>query len=148
MGKVGQPFELAELETKPPLSTNPSITDDIQQTLATLVGFDGVQRKLIRVTPTGILQVVNPLIKGILNLGGFAATYNYQGPDIKCSEIVVRAGGSNGGDVWVNIGSAAAVDTGWPLDANEYVPLTIINLQHLHLHIVDAADKVQVLYTQ
>ena len=148
MAKVRQPFELQELDTKPPLPSDPNITDDIQQTLATLVGYDGVQRRIIKVTPTGILQVVNPLLKGILNLGGFGAAYDYQGPDIKCSEIVVRAGGSNGGDVWVNIGSTAAVDTGWPLDAGEYVPLTIINLQHLHLHIVTGADKVQIIYTQ
>ncbi|GAI92178.1 unnamed protein product, partial [marine sediment metagenome] len=39
-------------------------------------------------------------------------------------------------------------DTGWPLDANEYIVLSITDMQYLHLLIIAAAEKVIIAYTQ
>lgn len=148
MGEVRTPFELIDLQTKPPLKSNPIITDDIQQTLATLVVFDGTSRRIARGTPTGILQTVNPLAGKFVNVLADEANYVWQGDDIKCSEVVVRANPDNSQRVWVNIYAAASADVGWPLDGNEHIVLTLTNLAHLHLKILDDGEKVNILYTQ
>jgi len=148
MSEVRFPFAIEDFPTVPPLKSNPDVTDDIQQTLATLVGFDGTARRLMRVTPTGMLQTVNPLAKKFINIGDQAANYLYDGADIKCSEVVVRASPDNAGRVWVNIYAAAAADIGWPLDANEHIVLTLTNLSYLHLKIIALNEKVIIYYTQ
>lgn len=148
MGEVRTPFELPEPLTKPPLPSNPRISDDIQQTLATLVAYDGIKRRLLRSTPTGMLQTVNPLAKQFANILANTANYLWQGDDIKCSEVVVRANPDNSQRVWVNIYAAAAADTGWPLDGGEHIVLTLTNLSHLHLKILDNGEKVILYYTQ
>lgn len=148
MGEIRTPFELIDLPTKPPLPSNPRVSDDIQQTLATLVGYDGTSRRILRATPSGILQVVNPLAKEFANILSNTTNYLWQGDDIKCSEVVVRAHPDNSGRVWVNVYAAAAADTGWPLDANEHVVLTLTNLSHLHVKIIATAEKVVAFYTQ
>lgn len=148
MGEVRTPFELVDLPTKPPLKSNPIISSDIQQTLATLVGYDGTARRILKSTPTGILQTVNPLAQKFANLLADEANYVWQGDDIKCSEIVVRAHPDNSGRVWVNVYAAAAADTGWPLDGNEHIVLTLTNLSHLHIKIIANGEKVNLFYTQ
>lgn len=148
MGVIRSPFDIPELNTKPPMDTSPRVSDDIQQTLATLVGYDGVTRHLVRCTPRGLLQVVNPRIIGFLNISRTNGNYAYQGSNIPCSEIIVRADKDNSSLVWVNVFAVAGEDIGWPLSANEYITMTITNMQQLHLLIVGDAEKVVILYTQ
>lgn len=148
MGEAITPFSIVGLPTQPPLPISPRISDDIQQTLATLLGFDGTARRLLRITKSGRLEVVNPLAQKFQNILANQANYLWQGADIKCSEVVVRANPDNSGRVWVNIYADAAVDTGWPLDANEYITLTLSNLEHLQLKIIADTEKVILYYTQ
>jgi len=148
MGKPQIPFDIVDIPTKPPLTSQPLISGDIQQTLATLVCYDGETRRLVRGTKEGKLQVVNPLAALFVNISATAGNFLWQGDDIKCSEIIVRAHPDNSGRVWVNVFAAAAADTGWPLDANEHIPLTLNNLSQLHLKIINTGEKVILLYTQ
>lgn len=147
MPEVLVPLPFAELPTKPPITARIRLSEEMQQVLSLLSGYDGASRRLLRCTETGILQTVNPLLQGFINVGDEGAAYDYQGPDVKCTEVVVRSNPNNVGEVWVNVYAAAAVDTGWPLDTGEYIPLTITNLNHLHVHIVTAAEKVIIEYT-
>lgn len=148
MGDIRTPFELPDLVVRPTLPSSPRISEDIQQTLATLLGYDGTKRRLIRCTPRGMLQVVNPRIIGFINVGGLDAGGVYDGLDTPCSEVVVRAHPDNSGRVWVNVFNAAAADTGWALDKNEYIPLTLTNMLQLHLLIVSAGEGVIIAYMQ
>lgn len=148
MGEVRSPFELVDLVIKPPLKSNPIISDDIQQVLATLVGFDGTLRHILRSTPTGILQTVNPIAKKFINIPIGDAGRLYQGADIRCSEVLVRAHPENTDKVWVNIYAVADIDVGWLLKENEHIVLTLTNLSHLHLKLDGAGDKAMILYTQ
>lgn len=147
MPEIRTPMSFEDLETKPPLNPKPQISDNIQQTLATLVGFDGMSRRLIKATASGILLSISPLAVAFINVTGDGANDTWQGENVKCSEVVIRANENNSGDVWVNVYGAAAVDTGWPLNANEYITLTINNLQHLYLKIVTSGDKAIMLHT-
>ncbi len=148
MPEIITPLGFEELKTKPPLNPRVRLSDDMQQTLALLSGYDGVQRHIIRTTPTGILQVVNPLVQAILNIVTTGGNESYQHTPQRCSEVIIKADKDNSGDVWLNIGAAAAVDTGWVLDANEQIPITVANLAHVRLFVVTSGDKVQIMYTQ
>lgn len=139
------PFE--DLPTAPPLTGRVRVSEEVLQTISLAVGWDGASRRFLRCTKTGILQTINPLLQGFINITGVGANYNYQDADVYCTEVVVRAHPDNTGRVWVNAYAPAAADTGWPLDAGEYVPLTVLNLSHVHLLIVVDGEKVILEYT-
>jgi len=148
MVQVRFPFDIENFPTVPPLKSNPDVTDDIQQALATLVGFDGTARQLLRVTPTGMLQTVNPLAKKFINILAVGAGFVWDGPDIKCSEVLIRGHPDNAGRAWVNVYAAADANVGWPLDTNEHIIMTLTNLSFLHIKIMTHDEKVIVYYTQ
>ncbi|KKN15623.1 hypothetical protein LCGC14_0984100 [marine sediment metagenome] len=148
MGKLRTPFEITELSVKPPLSSSPNITDDIQQTLATLVAYNGQSRRLLRCTAHGMLEVVNPLAVGFINVVGSGVNDTYDGIDRRTSEVIVRAHPDNNSLLWLNVFKAAAVDSGWPLAANEYLVLSVNDISHLHLLIVGSGEKAVISYTQ
>lgn len=148
MPEVLIPMPLGDFQTKPPLTARVRITEEMQQVLSLLTGYDGAARRLLRVTPTGILPTVNPTIQAFVNITGSGANYTWQGSDIKCTEVIVRAHPDNAGRVWVNVYGAAGADSGWPLDGNEYVPITVSNLNQIHLKIVADGEKVILAYTQ
>jgi len=148
MAKVKTPFELPDLCVHPPLPSSPNLTPDIQQTLATLVGYNGQLRRLLRCTAHGMLQIVNPLIVGFINVTGSGANDEYDGVQLRTSEVIVRAHPDNNSLVWVNTFKAAAVDTGYPLAANEYIILSVNDVAHLHLLIVGDGEKVIIGYSQ
>lgn len=147
MPEILIPLPFEGLPTKPPIVGALRLSEDIQQVLSLLSAYDGGSRQLLKCTETGILQTINPLLQGFINVLADQTSYTYQGADVKCTEVLVRAHPDNGGRVWVNAYAAAAADTGWPLDAGEYIPLTITNLNHLHLLIVTNTEKVILGYT-
>lgn len=140
------PFE--DLPVKPSLVGRPRISEDLQQTLALLSGWDGSSRRLVAVSPTGIMQVASPTAKGILNILANQASYVEQGGDISTTEVLVKAHPDNVGLVWVNVGIAATVNTGFPLEAGEWVVLSVNNLRSLHLFIASDTEKASVIYTK
>ncbi len=61
---------------------------------------------------------------------------------------MIRAFPDNTGRVFVNIGAAAALNTGYPLFTGEWVNLSVNNLNGLQLYIEKNADKVAAIYTE
>ena len=137
-----------DLPTKPPLVGKPKMSEDLQQTVALLVGWDGATRRLIGVSPSGVLYVASPRVKGILNILADQTSYTWQGADILTSEVLIRAKPTNSGRIWVNVGAAGAVDTGYPLDSGEWVRFSINNLHSLHLFIAVDTERAIVIYTK
>lgn len=136
-----------DLPTKPELKGRPKLSEDLQQTVALLTGWDGATRRLIGVSPSGVIYTASPKVKGITNILADQVSYNWQGGDISTSEVLVKANPNNAGEVWVNVGAAGAVDTGYPLDAGDSVVFSINNLLSLHIHIVADTEKAIVIYT-
>jgi hypothetical protein len=120
----------------------------MQQTIALLSGWDGMTRRLVKMSPSGAVYTCSPPVKGITNLLADQDLYNWQGTNIETSEVIVKADSGNSGNVWVNIDAAGVADTGFPLDAGEWVKLSINNLQSLHVHIVTDTEKAVVVYTR
>lgn len=140
------PFD--DLPTKPPLDPRPRVSDDMQQTIALLTGWDGATRRLVGVSPTGALHVTSSRVKGILNQQGDGDAYDCQLADIVTSEVLIRAKPTNSGRIWVNTYAAAAVDVGYPLDAGEWVVISVNNLHSLHLHFTKDDNWAIVVYTK
>ena len=148
MREILKPLTFDDLLTKPPLAGRPRMSEELQQTVALLVGWDNTTRRLVRVSPTGVLYVTSPRVKGITNVLANQASYTWQGEDIPISEVLVRSHPDNSGRVWINVGAAAAVDTGYPLDAGEWVNFAINNLHTLHLFIALNTEKAIIIYTK
>ena len=142
------PLTFDDLPVKPPLIGRPRISDDIQQTAALLVGWDNRTRRLIRCSPTGVIRVGSARAKGIIDVLSDQATYTLTLPDIPTSEAMIRAYPDNSGRVFVNIGTAAALNTGYPLFTGEWVSVSVNNLNSLQLYIEKDAEKVAVIYTE
>lgn len=147
MKEILIPLTFEDLPTRPPLVGRPQVSDDIQQTVALLVGWDGSTRRLVRVTPTGTLRICEAPVKGISNILADETNYTWSGYDTPTSEVIVKAHPDNTGRVWVNVGDVAAADIGYPLDAGEWVKLSINNLAALHLFIAVDTEKAIIVYT-
>ncbi|KKN16544.1 hypothetical protein LCGC14_0974950 [marine sediment metagenome] len=148
MTKIRIPLPFDDLDTHPPLASMITISDDMLQALVLLSGYSGTERKLLRCTPTGILNTVTPRFQGIINVAASGANYLYQGPVIMTTEVMVRSNPNNAGLVWVNIDGAATTDTGWPLASGEVLMFTVDNLNHVHLKIIADTEKVILMYSR
>lgn len=147
MREILKPFPFHELETKPPLSGRVKVSEDLQQTLATVAGWNGSTRVLLKANLHGVLLSVAPVVSGIINVTGSGANDDWQGSDIKVSEVLIMANPDNTGRCWININAAASLNTGLPLDAGDYVKISIHNLLHLQIRTVISADKFIVIHT-
>jgi len=148
MPEVLIPLTFEDLEVKPPLVGRPKISEDLQQTVALLVGWDKRTRRLVSVSPSGVLHVASAPVKGIVNLLSTGDGTTQQGGDIKTSEVLIRAIPTNSGRIWINVGTAAAVNSGYPLDSGEPVTLSVNNLHSLHFYFTKDTDKACVVYTK
>lgn len=146
--EILKPFTFDDLPTKPPVSGRPRISEDIQQTAALLVGWDGATRRLIRCSQSGVIRMGSARAVGIYdivaNQDGFTLTCR----DCPTSEVMIRAYPDNTGRVFVNIGKPAAINTGYPLFSGEWVNISVNNLNSLQLYIEKNGDKVAAIYTE
>jgi len=148
MAEIIKPFTFEDLPTKPPITGRPKISDDLQQTVALLAGWDGITRRFIRCTPTGMIRVGSARALGVLNVVANIDDYVITCPDCPASEVMIRAFPDNTGRVFVNLGVAAALNTGYPLFTGEWVSFSVNNLNSVQLYIEKDTDKVAAIYTE
>lgn len=147
MQEIQIPFPLKGIPIKPELSGRIKLDETMTQTLAALMGYDGEARRLLTCALGGSLHVVSPSVAGITNKVTTGAAEDITFSDQPTTEVMVMANGNNTGDVWVNIGAVAAIDTGWLLDAGDYLQFTINNMSELNLHVILSGDKIIILRT-
>ena len=148
MAKIFKSMQISELNLKPPIEGAMRLSEDMQQTLALLVGYGIDERKLLRCSESGVLNVVSPRLKDIEHYTGVGTNDTQNGKDIACSEIMVMGHPDNTGLVWVRIGAEATVDNSWPLAKNMAIGFTVDNLKQLSMLIVTAGEKLIVAYTR
>ena len=147
MSEIQIPFPLKGIPLKPEMTDRVKIDETMIQSLAALCGWDGEARRLITAALNGALHVTTPPVCSIINQVTTGATEDITLTDTPTPQVMVMSNKNNSGDVWVNIGAAAAVDTGWLLDAGDYIQFSINNLSELRLHVVTSGDKVIILRT-
>ena len=148
MPDITMPFGFSELRLKPEPVGRVKISDDIQQTLASIVGYNGSDRSLLRCSGTGVLFACSPRIDGIEHITATSGAFDWNGADKKISEVMIMGHPDNTGLVWVKNDAAALATNGWPLSAKEVLNFSIDNLANLHLLIVTTAEKAIVLWTR
>lgn len=147
MFEIETPFSIKGILLKPELSGRLQVDETLIQTLSAVMGFDGESRRLIRCGLGGSLYTTAPTVQAITNTTGNGGNDDITFSDTPTSEVMILANAGNTGDVWINIGAAAAVDTGWPLDAGDVVILSINNLRDLQMRIITSGDKVIIIRT-
>ena len=90
----------------------------------------------------GVILSVEPYLTGFQIVTADSSNYYWQGRPEKVTQIVVRSHPDNAGRVWLSIRDKPSSTDSWPLDANDWIKLTILNLRHLRLLIVTDTDKV------
>jgi len=148
MPEILKSLTFDDLPTRPPLVGRPRLSEDLQQTIALLAGWDGATRRLVRVTPTGVIRECSGRAVGVYNILADQDAYTLTCNDCPVSEVMIRAFPDNTGRVFVNIGTAAALNTGYPLFTGEWVKMSVNNLNSLQLYIEKDTDKVAAIYTE
>ncbi len=141
MFEIQVPFPLSGIPLKPEMTGRIKIDETMIQTLAALCGWNGEARRLLTCEVNGALHVTTPPAKGIVNSASTGENENITFTDTPTTEVMIMANPNNTGDVWVNIGTAGAVDTGWPLSPGDTVNLAINNMTELNLFVVTSGDK-------
>lgn len=148
MREILIPFRIEDLLLKPEMAGRIKLSDDMQQTLASLVGFDNVARRLLRCSKGGVLYTTTPRLDNIFHATTAAGTGLWQGSDKKITEVMVMAHPDNNGLLWVKNDEAATADNGWPLAAKEVVGLTLDNLNNLNILSVTPEETAIIAYTR
>lgn len=148
MPDITKPLPFDELALRPPLTGRIRLGEEVGQSLSLLSGYDGRQRKLVRLSPSGILYTASPAVSGVINITADQAGYQWPSVAKKITDVLIRAALTNGEYVWVNIDNDAGVNTGWPLEAGEWLNLTVTSLMNLHIYIVTNTDKAIVIYSE
>jgi len=148
MAEILKPFTFDDLPTRPPISGRPKISDDFQQAIALLSGWDSSTRRIIRCSPTGVIRVGSARAVIIHNIVANTDGYVITCADCSTSEVMIRAYPDNTGRVFINISKAAALNVGYPLFTGEWVNLSVNNLNSIQLYIEKDTDKVAVIATE
>ena len=137
MFEIQTPFTIKGIPLKPELKGSQKVDETIIQTLSAIMGFDGEARRLLSCSLGGSLHSIAPTAAAFINTVSTGAN----------EDVMIMANKNNTGDVWVNIDAAAAVDTGWLLDAGDNIQLSINDMRRLNLFIVTSGDKAITLRT-
>lgn len=148
MPEILKPLTFDDLPVQPPLVGRPRMSEDLQQTVALLVGWDKRTRRLVYVNPQGVLHTASPPVKGIINALATSAGFQGQGSDITTSEVLIRANPANTGIIWLNVGIEADENVGYPLEAGEWICFSAHNLLNVHYHFTTKDDRGIIVYTK
>ncbi|KKN14574.1 hypothetical protein LCGC14_0994800 [marine sediment metagenome] len=147
MFEIQTPFTIKGIPLKPELKGSQKVDETIIQTLSAIMGFDGEARRLLSCSLGGSLHSIAPTAAAFINTVSTGANEDVTFTAQATSEVMIMANKNNTGDVWVNIDAAAAVDTGWLLDAGDNIQLSINDMRRLNLFIVTSGDKAITLRT-
>jgi len=148
MHVISKAMRILGLGVQPPINEAVKLSDDMQQTLALLCGYGIDERKLLRASESGVLNVVSARIKDIVHFTGVGASDEQTGSDVACCECLIMAHPDNTGLVWVRPKDVATTSNAWPLAAGEVVGFSLDNLKQLNMLIVTAGEKVIVAYSR
>ena len=148
MGIINKAMRILDLNIQPPIDMPVKLSDDMQQTLALLCGYGIDERKLLRASESGVLNVASARIRDIIHFTGVGADDEQTGPDVACCECMIMAHPANTNNVWIRPKDVATRDNSWPLAAGEVVGFSLDNLKQLNIMIVTAGEKVIVAYSR
>jgi len=148
MPDINKPMDVPELKLAPPITGKLRLSEDMQQTLALLLGYGDNKRIMLRASESGILAVASRRIADIVHYTGVGANDEQVGGDIPCTEVIVTGHPDNIDLVWVRPDKTATTSNAWPLWAGDVVTFTLDKLNQLNMLIAGDGEKVIVGYTR
>lgn len=148
MSDIVKPMDIPELNLHPPVTGKVRLSEDMQQTLALLTAYYDSKRVLLKATESGVLQVVQPVIKDVTVFTAADPVFSWVGGDVPCTDVAVIAGLDNTGKIWVRPYSVASAANAWPLNKGEVFPFTVGNLNQVHITIEVTAEIAVIAYTR
>ncbi|GAG66536.1 unnamed protein product, partial [marine sediment metagenome] len=136
------------LPTRPPITGRPKLSDDIQQTIALLSGWDGATRRLLKSSPAGILRVTDARAIGVYNVKASQDDISITCDDCPASEVMIRSFPDNVGKVFVNVNAEADENVGYPLFTGEWIRIAVNNLSSVQVWFEKDDDRVAAIYTE
>ncbi|GAI62961.1 unnamed protein product [marine sediment metagenome] len=82
MSDIIKPMSIPELMLRPDIGGKTRLSDDMQQTLATLVAYGDNARKLLKASESGILSVSSARIKDIVHFARDGVEETQKGSDL------------------------------------------------------------------
>lgn len=143
-----RPLPLQEMPVAPEITRPFIISDDLQQTLAMLFGYDGSGRRPIRCNNQGTLYVASPVVKDNTVITGSGADYQWCGDNENVSEVIIMADPGNGSNIYVKFDETATSANGWPLAAKDSLTITINNMARVNVLVVADGEKFHLLKTR
>jgi hypothetical protein len=138
LDKVLRSYTLGKIEVK----------DVIYQTIALIAGSDDLQRKILRSSETGVLNVCSARFADILHVTATGAAFDWHGDYLPTTECIVIGHPDNSGLVWARCDKAATANNAYPCGAGTGLGMPVDNLKNLHLHIVESGDVAIVMFTR
>ncbi len=148
MAEIEIPFPFGDLPLKPELTGKIKVSDEITQTLATLLGWDGSSRKLLRTALSGCLNATTPQVKAITQHTSPGPNIQYTGLKGETTEVMLLALSTNDDIIWVDIGVIPHNEQGWPLAAGDILNISLDNLDRLNFYIHAPGDTLVVMHTR
>ena len=147
MPDINKPMGISGLNLKPPIDGKIRLSEDMQQTLALLTAYGVNERKLVRASESGVLNVASARIKDVLHYTGSGANDTQHGDNMPCTEVIVIAHPDNTGKVWARTDKVATINNAVPLDKKDRVGFSVNNLSELQMLFVVDGEKAIVMYS-
>lgn len=148
MFEIIMPFKVEGLILRPEFSGRVRLSDDMQQTLASLVGFDGIARRLLRSSKDGVLYQTTPRLANIVHITGDGINDTWTGSDLPITEVMIMCHPDNSDWIYVTPDKTAAANNSWPLKPSEVVSFTLDNLNNLNLFFPTIDNTAIIAYTR
>lgn len=148
MSKIRKPMQIPDLNLWPPIEDTVRLSEDMQQTLAQLAGYDVNTRKLLRCSASGILSIASPRLIDIIHYERTALVNPTEGDNLPCTEVLVLGHPENAGTIWVRSSGTAGTTNSWPLAAGAVVGFSVDNMSQLKMHLPVVGEIAIVGYTR
>lgn len=90
----------------------------------------------------GVQLSVEPYFTDFKVITSTGANQLWRGEPQPAIQAVIRAHPDNAGRVWVNVVSLPSSSKGWPLDVNDWIKLTVLDMHNLRALIVSSGDAI------
>ena len=147
MDAIQKPMQSSELGYQQAVARLTRVSDEMTQSLASIMGYSVNQRVLLKASASGVLYTVTPRVSDIIQWLAVGDNEEHQGPDLACSAVLLRCALANIDNVYVSIRKTTTTANSLPLQKGEWVIFSVDNLNELHCLIAKTGDIFVVMYS-
>ena len=147
MDEINKPMQSPEIGYQQAIERLTRVSVEMQQSLASIMGYSTNQRVMLKASPSGILYTCTPRISDILPWLAVGDNEPHQGPELPCSAVLLRAALANTDNIYVTVRKTATTSNSLPLQKGEWIVFSLENLSELHCLIAKTGDKLTVMYS-